>query len=67
MAMGGIAAAAALPSWAQTRAKPRTLALIGDRYHNPDYIHVSLDKIFHELDLPIDYTMDYAGLSAALL
>jgi type 1 glutamine amidotransferase len=65
--MGGIAAAAALPSWAQTRAKPRTLALIGDRYHNPDYIHVSLDKIFHELDLPIDYTMDYAGLSAALL
>ena len=67
MAMGTIAAAAALPSWAQTRAKPRALALIGDRYHNPDYIHVSLDKVFHELDLPIDYTMDYASLSAALL
>jgi len=67
MAMGTIAAAAALPSWAQTKAKPRTLALIGDRYHNPDYIHVSLDKVFHELNLPIDYTMDYAGLSAALL
>ena len=67
MAMGTIAAAAALPSWAQTRVKPRALALIGDRYHNPDYIHVSLDKVFHELDLPIDYTMDYASLSAALL
>jgi hypothetical protein len=30
MAIGGITAAAALPSWAQTKAKPRTLALIGD-------------------------------------
>jgi hypothetical protein len=67
MAMGGIAATAALPSWAQTKAKPRALALIGDRYHNPDYIHVSLDKVFHELNMAIDYTMDYASLSAALL
>jgi hypothetical protein len=71
-AIGGMAAAAALPacslpSWAQTKAKPRALALIGDRYHNPDYIHVSLDKVFHELNMPVDYTMDYAGLSAALL
>ena len=48
-------------------AKPRALALIGDRYHNPDYIRVSLDKVFHELDIAVDYTMDYAGLSAASL
>ena len=39
--------------------------MIGDRYHNPDYIHVSLDRVFHDLNIPIDYTMDYAGLSAA--
>jgi hypothetical protein len=32
----------------QTRAqsKARALALIGDRYHNPDYIRVALDKVF---------------------
>jgi type 1 glutamine amidotransferase len=59
--------AAALPAEAQPRngTRPRALALIGDRYHNPDYIHVSLDRVFHDLDIPIDYTMDYAGLSAA--
>ena len=65
--MSGIAATGAMPAWAQTKAKPRALALIGDRYHNPDYIHVSLDKVFHELDITIDYTMDYGSLSAALL
>jgi type 1 glutamine amidotransferase len=54
--MAGLGAAA-LPA--------RALALIGDRYHNPDYIHVSLDRVFHDLNIPIDYTMDYAGLSAA--
>jgi hypothetical protein len=33
--------AAALPAEAQPRTgtRPRALALIGDRYHNPDYIH----------------------------
>ena len=65
--VSGIAATAAIPAWAQTRAKPRALALIGDRYHNPDYIRVSLDKVFHDLNISIDYTMDYASLSASLL
>lgn len=46
---------------------PRTLALIGDRYHNADYIRVSLDKVFNELSLPIDYTIDYNAISADLL
>src|SRR3569833_3463422 len=62
--MAGLGAAA-LPAQAQPRNGPRALALIGDRYHNPDYIHVSLDRVFHDLNIPIDYTMDYAGLSAA--
>src|SRR4051794_25118637 len=65
------AAALPGPSLAQSRAggggRPRALALVGDRYHNPDYIRVSLDKVFGELNIPIDYTMDYASLSAALL
>ena len=69
--MNGIAATGAVstcgPAWAQAKAKPRALALVGDRYHNPDYIRVSLDKVFHELDIPVDYTMDYTSLSATLL
>jgi len=64
--IGGIAASTlAAPAIAQTR--PRALALIGDRYHNPDYIRVSLDKLFAALNMPIDYTMDYTQLSAQLL
>lgn len=46
---------------------PRALALIGDRYHNSDYIRVALDKIFKELNIPIDYTIDYERISADLL
>jgi type 1 glutamine amidotransferase len=67
--IGAAAAAGAgiLPAGAATGAKPRALALIGDRYHNPDYIRVSLDKVFHDMDIAIDYTIDYAGLSAASL
>src|SRR5271156_3334296 len=46
---------------------PRTLALIGDRWHNPDYIRVSLDRVFKDLNLPIDYTTNYYDLSPSLL
>ena len=46
---------------------PRSLALIGDRYHNSDFIRVALDKLFDELKLPVDYTINYAELSAKLL
>jgi type 1 glutamine amidotransferase len=56
-----------MPVRAATKAQPRALALIGDRTHNPNYIRISLDKVFHELGIPIDYTIDYAGLSAASL
>jgi type 1 glutamine amidotransferase len=47
--------------------RPRTLALIGDRAHNSDAIRVSLERLFHELELPIDYTTNYYDLSAELL
>ena len=52
---------------ARGNGKPRALALIGDRYHNPDYIRVSLDKVFKDLDVPIDYTIQYDSISASLL
>jgi type 1 glutamine amidotransferase len=50
-----------------SRARPRALALIGDRYHNPDYIRVSLDQVFKDLGIPIDYTIQYDQISAAML
>lgn len=46
---------------------PRVLALIGDRYHNADYIRVALARLFDGLRLPVDYTVDYAAISADLL
>jgi type 1 glutamine amidotransferase len=78
--VGAAAAAGALggsEAWAAPQAStprqggpdkgPRTLALIGDRYHNPDYIRVSLGRVFKDLNLPIDYTMNYYDLSPSLL
>jgi type 1 glutamine amidotransferase len=51
----------------QNGSKPRVLALIGDRYHNPDYIRVGLNKVFDGLGVDVDYTIDYDRLSADLL
>ena len=47
--------------------RPRVLALIGDRYHNADYIRVALNRLFRELNLPVDYTINYDQISAGLL
>ena len=47
--------------------RPRVLALIGDRYHNADYIRVGLNRLFRELNLPVDYTINYDQISARLL
>jgi len=47
--------------------RPRVLALIGDRYHNADYIRVALNRLFRELNLPFDYTINYDQISARLL
>ena len=66
------AAGAGLLSFSSQESKaadstPRVLALIGDRYHNPDYIRVSLDRVFGDLKLPVDYTISYEKLSRDLL
>jgi len=72
-ALGGFEAlAASRPSAARSGqagggALPQTLALIGDSNHNQDYIRVSLDRLFKELGLPIDYTTNYQNLSRRLL
>ena len=45
----------------------RALALIGDRYHNADYIRVALAKMFDGQGVTVDYTIDVERLSASLL
>jgi hypothetical protein len=62
-----LAACAALPSFAIAQNRKRALALIGDRYHNPDYIRVALDRVFDGLGVNVDYTMHYDQLSRDLL
>jgi hypothetical protein len=66
---GAGAALAAAPALVRGRAAspPRTFALIGDRYHNSDFIRVVLDRLFHSLSLPLDFTTDYRELSAKKL
>ena len=51
----------------QAGGETRALALIGDRYHNADYIRVALDRVFNQLQIPIDYTIHYDQLSSDLL
>ena len=55
------------PAVSADEQRPRALALIGDRYHNSDYIRVALGKLFRELNLPIDFTINYDQISAQLL
>jgi type 1 glutamine amidotransferase len=64
--MGAVSAGMMLGA-ATKQAGPRALALIGDRYHNADYIRTSLNKVFGELGIPIDYTIDTGAISAELL
>jgi hypothetical protein len=63
----GLSAAALLSTQGSAQSKARALALIGDRYHNPDYIRVALDKVFASLGIKADYTIGYDSISAALL
>ncbi len=61
---GGACAATMLdsmPGFAAPAGGPRCLALIGDRYHNADYIRLSLNKVFADLNIPVDYTIDTAA------
>lgn len=46
---------------------PRVLALVGDRYHNADYIRLALGRTFRELNLPVEFTINYEEISAARL
>jgi type 1 glutamine amidotransferase len=67
VAAAGAGVGKARPVVPRPAGRPRVLALIGDRYHNPDYIRVSLDRVFGELNLPVYYTINYEEISGSLL
>jgi hypothetical protein len=52
---------------AQSRSGRRVLALIGDRYHNADYIRVALTRMFDGLSVNVDYTIQLDQLSRNVL
>ena len=57
----------AAPREASSAGRPRVLVLIGDRYHNADFIRVALGRVFRELDLSVEYTIARESISASLL
>jgi type 1 glutamine amidotransferase len=54
-------------AYGQGAGRRRALALIGDRYHNSDYIRVALNKVFDGAGVTVDYTIHYDQLSSELL
>lgn len=41
----------------------RVFAVVGDRYHNADYIRTHLNRLFGELEMPYDYTIDFREIT----
>jgi len=67
MAAGAAGAAALSPSSSAQTSRRRVLALIGDRYHNADYIRVALDRVLDGLNVTVDYTINCDQLSRSVL
>jgi hypothetical protein len=67
MAAGAAGAGALSPSSSAQTSRRRVLALIGDRYHNADYIRVALDRVLDGLNVTVDYTINYDQLSRNVL
>jgi type 1 glutamine amidotransferase len=58
----------AMPADRSNRSNPpRVLALVGDRYHNADYIRTALNRLFLELNLSIVFTINFSEIDAAHL
>jgi len=66
--MAALAAAAVLPTRGKAAKKATAFALIGDRYHNSDYIRIGLTRtIAKQLDVSIDFTDETSLLNAETL
>ena len=63
-ALAGLAMSAGRHAAGRSAPPPRSLALIGDRYHNADFIRVALSRLFKSLDLSLEFTINYETISA---
>jgi len=67
-AFAALAGAALVPSRSKAARKATAFALIGDRYHNSDYIRVGLTRtIAKQLDVSVDFTDETSLLNAETL
>src|SRR3954452_20408491 len=67
-ALAALAGAALLPRTGKAAKKATAFALIGDRYHNSDYIRIGLTRtIAKEMDVSIDFTDETSLLNADTL
>jgi hypothetical protein len=67
-ALAALAGAAVVPTYGKAAKKASAFALIGDRYHNSDYIRIGLTRtIAKQLDVSIDFTDETSLLNAETL
>src|SRR6476646_7859967 len=67
-ALGALAGAALTPLLGRAAKKATAFALIGDRYHNSDYIRIGLTRtIAKQLGVTIDFTDETSLLNAETL
>jgi Trehalose utilisation len=67
-ALAALAGAALAPIKSNAAKKATAFALIGDRYHNSDYIRIGLTKtVAKQLDVSIDFTDETSLLNAETL
>jgi hypothetical protein len=67
-ALAALAGAALLPRSGNAAKKATAFALIGDRYHNSDYIRIGLTRtIAKQMDVSIDFTDETSLLNADTL
>jgi len=67
-ALAALAGAALLPRTGKAAKKATAFSLIGDRYHNSDYIRIGLTRtIAKEMDVSIDFTDETSLLNAETL
>jgi hypothetical protein len=66
--LAALAGSAVAPICAQAAKKANAFALVGDRYHNSDYIRTALTRtIAKEMDLTIDFTDETSLLNGETL
>jgi hypothetical protein len=65
--LSAAAAGAQVSGSAHANSSKRALVLCSDRSHNADVIRMALGRLFKDLNMPVDFTIEYEKLSRSLL